>query len=269
MKFAIVNVTPELAQSWLAMNTNNRPVSVRRVNDYAKDMAAGNWELTHQGVAISVDNVIADGQHRLLAIVKSGITVPMLVTLDLPTKAIIAVDRGYARSISAAINMAYEGTEWITPQVAAITRWVYDYDRSSNSTSSEILQAATEVQSSLMYAIAQTKGAAAGIRRAPVVGTIALLHHYNTNTDRLDDFCRKLVTGVVGGAADSAVLRLREWLLTSSAATYAQRLASQAKTQRAFTLFMAGAECKRLQVPDSLPYKPLNYPTQTNQGEMK
>lgn len=77
-----IRVTPELAEQLLKLNyKNQRTVRQQIVNTYAADMLAGNWRETasdqmraewdKQGNILYFFN----GQHRLLAVVKSGQTV--------------------------------------------------------------------------------------------------------------------------------------------------------------------------------------------------
>lgn len=70
-------VTPALAKQWLEKNTNNRNVNFAKVKKMAKDMREGHWDTTHQGIAIATDGTLVDGQHRLMAVVESGVTVRM------------------------------------------------------------------------------------------------------------------------------------------------------------------------------------------------
>lgn len=69
-------ITPLMAQAILSNNSNNRRISEGTVTAYANDMLHGNWDET-VGSAISIDSngVLRDGQHRLEAIVRSGIGV--------------------------------------------------------------------------------------------------------------------------------------------------------------------------------------------------
>lgn len=75
-------VTPALAKQWLEKNTNNRNVNFAKVKKMAKDMREGHWDTTHQGIAIATDGTLVDGQHRLMAVVESGVTVRMNVDLQ-------------------------------------------------------------------------------------------------------------------------------------------------------------------------------------------
>ena len=97
MNFKVELVTPALAKEWLEKNTNNRILNDVRVNDYIRDLKNGHWQLTHQGVAFYENGVLADGQHRLIAIAKSGISVEILVTRNMPLSTAHCHDRGKTR----------------------------------------------------------------------------------------------------------------------------------------------------------------------------
>lgn len=83
MKTTVEHITPKLALAYLAKNLKrNRPVSAATVASYTAEMQHGHWLLTHQGIAFDDAGHLIDGQHRLHAIVKSGVTVDMAVTRD-------------------------------------------------------------------------------------------------------------------------------------------------------------------------------------------
>ena len=78
MKTQAKNITPKMAAEMLERHLN--PENQRRqsqsvVESYARAMRAGQWLLTHQGIAIDTNGELVDGQHRLSAIVASGATV--------------------------------------------------------------------------------------------------------------------------------------------------------------------------------------------------
>lgn len=106
-----IDITPDMARRWLQTNFRNRPVSDDVVKAYARDMANGVWQPTHQGIAFNDRDELIDGQHRLLAIIqaKGGPTgsVRMMVTFNLPAKiggqqmtTMDCVDRGRTRSVA-------------------------------------------------------------------------------------------------------------------------------------------------------------------------
>jgi hypothetical protein len=79
----IVEVSPELAESWLSKNPNNRNLRRSVVDGYARDMSAERWALNGETVKFAADGHLFDGQHRLNAIIVSGATVPMVVVRGL------------------------------------------------------------------------------------------------------------------------------------------------------------------------------------------
>jgi len=98
MNSYIVNVTPELAREWLDLARFNRDINYAVVAQYVRLIKDGLWRLTHQGVALTKAGVLIDGQHRLLAIIKAGKTVPMTVCVDEPEENFEFIDCGRNRS---------------------------------------------------------------------------------------------------------------------------------------------------------------------------
>ena len=60
----IVDVSPGLAESWLARNPNNRNLRKAVLDAYARDIA-GRWTLASETVTFDVHGHMRDGQHRL------------------------------------------------------------------------------------------------------------------------------------------------------------------------------------------------------------
>ena len=83
MKLSIELITPKLAEEYLTRNTNNyRKINHAYVKNYAEDMKEGKWEETAEPISFSPSGVLLNGQHRLAAIIKSGVSVNMVVARD-------------------------------------------------------------------------------------------------------------------------------------------------------------------------------------------
>lgn len=93
-------ISPKKAAQWLENNPSNRPIRKKHVLFLSKQMAAGEWQVTHQGIAFDENGNLCDGQHRLAAIVKSGIAVEMMVTQGVARGKFTAFDTGVGRTIS-------------------------------------------------------------------------------------------------------------------------------------------------------------------------
>lgn len=94
-----VLVTPSYAKELLESNTKNRKVSDTKVVQYANDILNGKWkEDTWELVKISKTNVIMDGQHRLLAIIKANKPLYLQIVTDLEDSVFDVLDTGKSRS---------------------------------------------------------------------------------------------------------------------------------------------------------------------------
>jgi len=107
MKTEVLLITPEIAKKMLLKNTLNRVVKERLIAEYARQMAAGLWkEETGEAIKISCNNNILDGQHRLLALVNSNVSLSFLVISDLENDIFTVLDTGVTRSTGDIFHIA-------------------------------------------------------------------------------------------------------------------------------------------------------------------
>lgn len=106
-------VTPEWCRAMLEWTKQfefvNRPVYSPWVNALIGDMVFNRWEITHQGIALDPNWALIDGRHRLLAIIKSGKSQWMLVSI-FPTQAMAqnavkTMDRQRRRQVGQTVSM--------------------------------------------------------------------------------------------------------------------------------------------------------------------
>lgn len=116
-------VTPEMAMRWLQNNPRNRHCRPDKVRRLVRSMREGTFRTTHQGIAMLADGTIADGQHRLSAIVQSGVSVTLLVTSGLSLEAAEAIDYDIApRKMHDVFRMANEHKMLSRGHVVAVVR---------------------------------------------------------------------------------------------------------------------------------------------------
>lgn len=130
MRMEVLEVSPRLAAEWLTRNTSNRPLGKSAVQQLAAQIERGEWQLTHQGIAFDEDGVLIDGQHRLAAIVKAGIAVPLTVTHGVPRTAFTVMDTGRKRTGRDALALAGEAN---AAHLAAALRGLHLYLHAPNS----------------------------------------------------------------------------------------------------------------------------------------
>lgn len=100
MKIGKETITPKKAMDWLKRNVHNRPLSQRTVDHYARAMTAGQWKFNGDAVRFNGNGDLIDGQHRLSACVKSGVSFDCYVVSGLDHDAFDTIDQGKSRKIS-------------------------------------------------------------------------------------------------------------------------------------------------------------------------
>lgn len=214
----LMTVTPEMAAEWLARNRKNRTLTKSRVDLLAKEILDGKWIVTHQGIAFYFDDDLADGQHRLAAIVQSGVAVEILVTRGLPKEAIHAIDKNRPRSTQNTLH--FLGLTLANHEVAACrVLWMqYHAARAGTSWNNQAVSTdafatfASQVMPAVRFAAPPKK--CRGLSHASVIGAIASAW-FTQNREALVRFMNILHGGVGAAPSESAAITLRDYLLTT------------------------------------------------------
>lgn len=98
-------ITPSVAERYLELNRNNRPVTEGGVRDWAGELLDGAWKPTGQGIAFNDEGSLMDGQHRLMAIIRTGIPMLVLVIRDVPADAFSSMDINRRRTAGQILRM--------------------------------------------------------------------------------------------------------------------------------------------------------------------
>ena len=97
MKTTLMEITPQIAASFLEKNTSNRPLNNRHVKRLAREMEMGRWKINGSTICLN-GQMLIDGQHRLAAVVLSGCTIQSLVVEGLDSNVFSTIDAGKPRS---------------------------------------------------------------------------------------------------------------------------------------------------------------------------
>lgn len=134
MKICETLMTPALATTLLAGNTQNRRLDPRRVRSLAAALTDGEWQLDGTPIRIGQDDLVIDGQHRLEAVRASGVSAPMVLITGMDAAIQLVVDTGKLRSF--VDFLAISGVVNAT-NVAATAKLLWHYEnghlQSSNS----------------------------------------------------------------------------------------------------------------------------------------
>lgn len=131
-------ITPYTARAWLDATELSgfpqRPLSRSVIQRYATEMKAGVWcESTADVIRMceykGTPDVVLDGQHRLHAVVESGIDLVSFVAHNVPPEAFKYIDVGAPRTLSHMLT----SNGWENPQVlAVVTGLLYRFEKSGD-----------------------------------------------------------------------------------------------------------------------------------------
>jgi hypothetical protein len=98
MKIKTIVITPEMARELLTNNTANRPIKPNHIIFLMKEIVSGNWKFNGDPIRIGHDGSLIDGQHRLTAVIRTGIAIETLLIDGLDPKVFDTIDSGARRS---------------------------------------------------------------------------------------------------------------------------------------------------------------------------
>lgn len=121
-EFREVRISPALAQRMLDLNTKNRTLSPRQAAKNARAMQRGEWEENGETIKFSTDGQLIDGQHRLTAIIATGMTITLDVCFGLKPRAQRTLDTGRKRTV--ADQLSIENVPY-SHHTSAAVKWLY------------------------------------------------------------------------------------------------------------------------------------------------
>lgn len=241
MEITIESVTPDKATKWLNLNKSNRKMRSGVSEKYADDMRNGRWTSCPEPIAFYVDGDLADGQHRLWAIIDSGVTIRFPIARGLQREDGLNLNTGLTRTL--VDNGRISGVDPdLSPALVSTARSIAVGDAMkgalSNARKLEFIEAHREAAA---WAVTNTKRTKY-LCSAPIMAAIGRAWYIETDHARLKRFCDVLGTGFSNGEEESSAVALRNYLLTrtSISASAAMWRDTMLKTQNAIRYFMQG-----------------------------
>tara|TARA_Y100001937_G_scaffold102958_1_gene141760 strand:- start:316 stop:1140 length:825 start_codon:yes stop_codon:yes gene_type:complete len=99
-------VTPEVAAQYLRANIVNRKLRPTVVKRYEEEMRQNSWTLTSDAIAFDEDGNLIQGQHRLNAVVKTGLAQVFWVARNMPNNSRQNLDSGSKRELHDRLTIA-------------------------------------------------------------------------------------------------------------------------------------------------------------------
>ncbi len=121
----IVTVTPAMAEKWLGKNKNNRHLRREKITQYSGAMKNGEWTIGTDAIGFNGSGGLMNGQHRLTAIVETGVSQQMLIADGLPAGAKLHMDIGLKRSLADYLQMerGEANSKSLAAMLGFVCRW--------------------------------------------------------------------------------------------------------------------------------------------------
>lgn len=129
----VETITPERAKRLLDKidkkaaggGLHHRTIKREKVEQYARDMAAGRWQLNGETIILTSEGVVIDGLHRLTACVKADTQFQTMVTRGAPDDTFKSIDTGAIRTGGDLMTIAgVVGGNALATALAVV--WKYD-----------------------------------------------------------------------------------------------------------------------------------------------
>lgn len=256
---SVETITPEVAKKYLERNVNNRNVSKDRVAIYARDILAGNWT-AGSSIGFFENGDLADGQHRLLAVVTANVPAVFVVVRNLPCESKLNHNSGMSQTVANSIKM-YSGQDEVygvrVSQSSAFVRTLVEIEVSQKAclmSPSELISRLDLVSDALSFIAPYVRRKHKGISASAVWAAI-IPAVYIVDKSKLATFC-EVFTGKRNAvdACESMVMRFATVMITSSHIGFASRLEAFMKTQRCIKAFMEGQSLTRFYAGDGIIY---------------
>jgi len=221
-KMRVMQVTPDIARAWLQRNTGNRPFRRANANKVLNDIKRGGWKMTGDAIRFSKSGKLIDGQHRLTAVVESGITVETLVISGLDDEIFDVIDTGAKRGKSDVVAIEFDLGADMSRLVSSAAGMALHYERGFYSfrdgfENHEVLSYLRS-NPALIFAAQHVRERVPHESPAPK-SIAAMFWFFASRLDplRADRFLERFMVGAVDGADDN-LLHMRNALFSARAA---------------------------------------------------
>lgn len=149
---SITTITPDQATGYLDTVRDNRNISQKHVRNLSDSLQDNRWMVNGESVKFATDDegqsYLMDGQHRMLAIIKSGLPMTTVVIEGLDPLSFPSIDSGKRRSLSDVLSILDYAHPGVLAAGLAIIERYYDQGIGSGGASSASL--ANETAEALM-----------------------------------------------------------------------------------------------------------------------
>ena len=146
MKAQFEVIDPDRARELMGDNGHNRKLKRPHINWIASQMKSGKWRATGESIIIAANGSLSDGQHRLQAIIETGLSLVFLVVYEGDPEDFKVLNTGTGRTAGDACYIqGYERSTQLAAAVRFILRYkkrnvaVHTASRAMSATNTEVL----------------------------------------------------------------------------------------------------------------------------------
>jgi hypothetical protein len=215
-KAAWRKIDPERAEEMLKLLTSNRKLVSNHVSFLAREMKEGRWKVNGDTIRFSPKRLL-DGQHRLHAIIQSGVTIWVLVVEELPDDVFDSIDTGRTRGAGDIISTLGYGTNPFMIAAAGRFLWYYDHGMNLDSairiSNHEIVEIVRK--NPIISFVADYLANKKTMRASSIVAALTLISR-KAGREMTMFFAEKLVVGAELHADDPIKYFRDKWLMEST-----------------------------------------------------
>lgn len=121
----LAEITPEVAEVMLRKKNINRSFRLPQLNKIKRTLEMGRWEINGETIIFDEAGQLIEGQHRLKAVVETGVTIYALVVHGIDRERFKTMGQGAKRTVGDILGIQGEKN---SRTLGAALRWVYRYD---------------------------------------------------------------------------------------------------------------------------------------------
>lgn len=230
--------TPDDALEILCKNDINRALNNDVVRVYNTDMQTGDWSVCPGAICFYENGQLADGQHRLNALIESGHSALFIVMRGLTRKDGFNIDTGRPRKLVDAVRIATG--EHMAGNLFSVCRSIKtgtsQHGRNSHAMQYDTIEAYREAGEWVITNGPRGKKLGNGA----ILGAVGRAYLAGVDRDKLRRFCDVLRTGFAEGTHESSAVAMRNYLLAAqNSSTSALWRDTFLKVQNAIKYFIA------------------------------
>jgi hypothetical protein len=259
MEMKVIEIQPEIALLWLQkLHPRQRVSRSPKVAAFSRDMDSGRWRVSPQPIVITKSGFVADGVHRLLAVVMHGKPVKMMVCFGAEDDIYEVLDQGTPRSHADVIRQM--GVDVHSQALPVVKFMAFDGNKDTI-TSGEVKNLLDQFSGALGFLAPWIEKRGRGTGSSIFLAAAGQCWLYESNKSRISTYLTMMTQGTIPGDTSYgiALANFRDRLVRRGEFTKPGIGPSERKKhywmcQRAVQVFVQKIDVRCIAAPKSAPY---------------